>query len=488
MPSDRDAVVVSTANPHPRFLPLNRSEHMYWAGEGHLGPINQPYLLRFDQALDEALVRQTLRELTTAFPRMRGVIEPDVLRHRMRLLDDDRLVDQLFDDAYRIETGVDAGSREALQAFHSRFVNEAISLERGLPWRARFIPHPSQPALVFSAHHIVGDGRSMVQMLCAILGRLNGQPMQPCAVASPSMMPAVTPAHWWQWPGSIARWWRDTRAEARATREQRVIMLERNPSPRYTTSSVRYHELPCPADTMRALAKQHGTTVNTLLMTVVANTFLALGHEDGPDQPGGKRSVAALRTSVDLRRYFPDGKGPDFGNFVSVFTVRAQAQPTLAAQIASLEGQVKAAMARFERRDFALPLSFYELLPFIGRSLYSRLILQSKVRRSLPALSCHLSNLGSAEFIHPKGASLRLQELWPATISTAFLLGALSLNGKQFLTVIHQNDEISPESVDRFLRTLDAQVHTLMATAAPARDKVHESAPQLAPHPQACPT
>ena len=128
------------------------------------------------------------------------------------------------------------------------------------------------------------------------------------------------------------------------------------------------------------------------------------------------------------------------------------------------------------------------MLPFIGRSLYSRLILQSKVRRSLPALSCHLSNLGSAEFIHPKGASLRLQELWPATISTAFLLGALSLNGKQFLTVIHQNDEISPESVDRFLRTLDAQVHTLMATAAPARDKVHESAPQLAPHPQACPT
>lgn len=63
---------MSTAN----LIPLNRSEHMYWAGEGHLGPINQAYILRFDQPLDEALVRQALRELTTAFPRMRGIVVP----------------------------------------------------------------------------------------------------------------------------------------------------------------------------------------------------------------------------------------------------------------------------------------------------------------------------------------------------------------------------------------------------------------------------
>ena len=44
--------------PSPTLIPLNRSEHMYWAGEGHLGPINQPYILRFDQAVDAALVRR----------------------------------------------------------------------------------------------------------------------------------------------------------------------------------------------------------------------------------------------------------------------------------------------------------------------------------------------------------------------------------------------------------------------------------------------
>lgn len=467
----------------PKLIPLNRSEHMYWAGEGHLGPINQPYLLRFDQALDAALVHQTLRELTTAFPRMRGVVEPSAFGHHLRILDDDHRVDQLFDDAFRVgtgtESGVDPTSRDALEAFHSRFINEPISLERGLPWRARFFPHATQPALMFSVHHLIGDGRSMVQMLCAILGRLNGQAIAPCQLASPSMMPAVTPSRWWQWPGSIARWWRDSRAEKRAAQGERVIMLEQGGSDRYTTSTVRYHELPCPADTMRALAKAHGTTVNTLMMAVVANTFLALGH---PDAPTGPASVAALRTSVDLRRYFPDGKGPEFGNFVSVFTVRARQQATLAAQIASIEAQAKAALARFERRDFALPLSFYELLPLVGRTFYSHLIVQSKARRSLPALSCHLSNLGNAEFINPPGATLRLSELWPATLSTALLLGALSLNGRQFLSVIHQNDEVPAAAVDRFLAALDAQLQALMRqapapAAAPApRDKVHASA------------
>ncbi len=460
-----------------RTLPLNRSEHMYWAGEGHLGPINQPYLLRFahpvDTASDAPLVRQTLRELTRAFPRLRGVVEPSAFGHHLRILDDDRLVDQLFDDAFRTEAGVDASSREALAAFHTRFINEPIPLERGLPWRARWLPHPTQPALMFSVHHLIGDGRSMVQLLCAILGRLNGQPIADCQLDAPSMMPAVTPAHGWQWPASAWRWWRNSRAERRQARTERVITLAQGHSPRFTTSTVRHHELPCPADAMRALAKAHGTTVNTLLMAVVANTFLALDAAQATDTspkptPTPARAlhpVAALRTSVDLRRYFPDGQGPAFGNYVSAFTVRARRQPDMAAQIASLEAQVKGALARYERRDFALPLCLYELLPLLGRTLYSHLIVQGKARGRLPQLSCHLSNLGSAEFIHPAGASVRLAELWPATLSTAFLLGALSLNGRQFLSVIHQNDEVPTPAVERFLTELDAQLRTLMAHA-----------------------
>ncbi len=441
-------------------LPLNRSEHLYWAGEGHIGPINQPYVLRFAGPVDEAAVRQALRELTTQVDRLRGVVEPRAFGHHLRILPDDHFVDQLFADACRVQHGIDTTSREALAAFHTDFLNEPLSLERGLPWRARFLPHPTQPVLVFSVHHLIGDGRSMVSLVCAILGRLNGHAIPRMAAENPSMAPAVNPQRWWHWPGSIARWWRQSRADRRAAAGEHTVTLNRGHSPRYTTSTVRYHELPVPADAMKALAKAHGTTVNTLLMAMVANAFLALA----PEQP---RAVAAIRLSVDLRRYFPEGQAPAFGNYVSSFTVKGRHQPTLAAQITSLEAQVKDHLARYERRDLALPLGFYEWLPLMGRTLYSHLIVRSKAKNRFPPLSCHLSNLGSAEFVHPKGATVRVQELWPATVSTALILGALSLNGQQFIPLISQDDEVSAADVARFLAALDTQARHVLDASRP---------------------
>lgn len=437
------------------LISLNRSEHMYWAAEGYLGAINQPYILRFDGPVDVELIRQTLRELTSAYPRMRSIIEPSALSYHLRILPDDLYIDQLFADTFRIQAGVDPSSREALSAFHSDFLNEPISLERGLPWRARFIPHATHPALVFSVHHIIGDGRSMIQMLCAIMARINGQPVAPCKVDNSSMLPAVLPRKWWQWPGSIMRWWRNAKADAQAVKGMNVVSLSRRSSPRYTTNTVYYHELPCPADTVKALAKANGTTVNTLLTTVMCNTFLAMAADD-------PKALAAMRISVDLRRYYPEGSAPEFGNFVHSFTVLARRQATLKAQIQSIETQVKEHLARYERRDYALPLLFYEALPLLGRNLFSHLIVRAKAKGTLPKLSCHFSNLGGAEFINPKNATVKLHELWPATLSSVFLTGALSLNGKQFIPIIQQNDEIPNDVVMAFRHELDRQIHALM--------------------------
>ncbi len=438
-----------------KLIPLNRSEHLYWAAEGYLGPINQAYILCFDRPVDTELIRQTLRELISAYPRMRGIIELTGLHFQLRILDDDLYVDQLFADTFRVLPHIDSSSRPALAAFHNEFINEPISLERGLPWRARFIPHPTRPALMFSVHHIVGDGRSMVQMLCAIMARLSGQPITPGKIDSPSMLPAVMPQKWWQWPASIARWWRQAQTEAATRKGMHIVTLARRKSPRYTTSAIRYHELPCSADAMKAQAKAHGTTVNTLLAALVANAFLAMA----PDDP---KAMAAIRLSVDLRRYYPKGTAPEFGNYVHSFTVLAQRQANLQAQVNALEAQVKEHLLGYERRDYALPVLLYECLPWLGRALSGRLVVRYKAEGRLPQLSCHLSNLGNADAINPPNAKVRLAELWPMTINPVFMLGALSLNGRQFLTLISQNDEIPQEAVAAFEAELDRQFHALM--------------------------
>lgn len=431
---------------------------MYWAAEGYLGPINIPFILRFDAPVSIDLMRQTMRELATAFPRMRGVIEPTAWRYKLRILSDARQIDQLFDDAFRVQHGVDAASREALRALHDEFMNHTICMERGLPWVARFVPHPTQPALLFAINHIIGDGRSMVQMLCAIMARLSGQPMSACQIDKPTMLPAVMPPRWWQWPANITRWWRNSRADKAAARGRHIVTLNRQHSTRYTTTGICYHDIPCPADTFKALAKAYGTTVNTLLTAVVGNTFLALAEQD-------PQAAAAIRISVDLRRYFPEGQAPEFGNFVHSFTILAGRQASLRAQINDLEAQIKTHLARYASRDYALPLLFYELLPLLGRRLFSHLILQSKAKGTLPTLSCHLSNLGACEFINPPDATVRLHELWPATLSTVFLIGAVILNGKQFLCLVHQHDEIPPEAVTAFREAFDRQIHHLMKDA-----------------------
>lgn len=442
------------------FQALNRSEHLYWACEGYLGSIHQPYVLRFNGPLDPARVRQALRELTSACPRLRGVMEPTAFSHALRILPDDAHIDALLDDAFQVQHDVDGTSRTALQAWHTRLLNDPMPMERGLPWRARLLPHPTQPVLAFSAHHIIGDGRSMVQFVGALVARLNGHPIPPMPLQSESMAPAVRPKAWWQWPASIGRFVRQTRADAREAAGTRVLGLARRASPRFTTCTVHHHELAAPAEAIKALAKAHGTTVNTLLLGLVAQVFL----RQAPDDPAAR---AAIRLSVDLRRHFPAGQAPEIGNHVHSFVVRGRRQDDLPAQMASLDGQVRDQLARYERRDYALPLTVYEWLPLMGRRLYSRLIVQAKRRQRFAPVSCHLTNLGSAEFINPKDATLRVTEFWPATVSTAVLIGTLSLQGRQLLTVIHQNDEVDAADVRDFLARLDAELlHTLQTRVA----------------------
>ena len=146
--------------------------------------------------------------------------------------------------------------------------------------------------------------------------------------------------------------------------------------------------------------------------------------------------------------------------------MRARHQPTLTAQITDIEQQIQQQLARFERRDHALPLTLYEWVPLIGRRRYGQLIARSKARGALPDISCHFSNLGSAEFINPKNSSVRLENLFPATINAAFLLGALSLNGRQFLVVIRQCAEVDDDTVRTFLNGFDQQFTNVQKSAS----------------------
>lgn len=438
----------------PTLVPLNRTEHMFWAGEGYLGSITQPYLLRFDGPVDAALVRQALRELTSAYPRLRGVIVPTARQYKLQILPDDLYIDQLVDDAFRVVQGVDASSGEALRAYQNELLNESISMERGLAWRARLIPHPTQAAFIFSLHHIIGDGRSLLQLIMAILGRLNGKPIKPCPLQRHDMIPAVAPTSWTKWPASILGFWRNQRKDALAAKDTQLITLATRQSPRFTTPRIYHYELPCGLAQLRALAKPMGVTVNNLMAALLANAFLAR-DKDNP------KAVATIRMSYDVRRLFPKDAQPEIGNFVVPLKVYARHQPTLIAQIQSIEAQVKDYMGRYDRREYALPLLSYELLHHIGRRLYSLMILRAKQQGKLQDVSCHFTNLGAADFINAPDTALRVTEFWPMAQPMVMLIGMLTLGDKVYIPMLHPQDEIEAPTVASFLQTFERELLAL---------------------------
>lgn len=172
--------------------------------DGLAGSMGITYLLQFDQAIDPARMRDVVRELVSAYPRFRGVIEPRWQRYRLAILDDGDTTDQLFEHAWRVMPHLDAEDPGQLQALHQQLLNEVLPLERGLACRFHYIPHDRSPALFLTVHHLLFDGRSALQFLGDLVRRLDGgPPIEPQALESASHLGALAPAHWWQWPGSL---------------------------------------------------------------------------------------------------------------------------------------------------------------------------------------------------------------------------------------------------------------------------------------------
>jgi NRPS condensation-like uncharacterized protein len=285
---------------------------------------------------------------------------------------------------------------------------------------------------------------------------LSGQPIEARPLQSPSMVAAVIPPKWTGWLASIQGWRRNSKNDAALKQGEQILLLSQRSSPKFTTSTIRHHLLPCTPAQLKALSKQMNTTVNSLLTAVLANTFLA-------SAPGNPAATAAIRISFDLRRHFPEGTAPEVGNFVSSFPVRARHQPDLQAQINAIERQVKDNIGRYERREYALPLMLYEVLPIIGRRLYSLLVVGAKQRGKIPPMSVHFSNLGMAEHIQPKDAKVRIAEVWPTAMGTTPVFGLVTLGDKVLLATNTQDDEIDPQDVDAFLQALDGQLRALIA-------------------------
>lgn len=437
-------------------VPLNRSEHGYAAIEGLAGTMVQPYLMRFDAPVSEAQVRAVLRGLVTAYPKLRAALTPGLHRYHLRILPEGPLIDQMFELAFRVHRDIDLDDPEALQAWHWRALHEVLPLERGLGLRAHFAPHPQRPALILGVPHLLADGMTMVEQVRQILRGLNGLPIEAMPLEAPSMLGAIAPERWWQWPRQV---WRSRCHKVEEARRLAGLHVQQLPTvlgEHYSVTGLRHHSVATPVADLRRTARQLGVSLNTLLVSAIAQTFL----DQAPNDP---LAAAVIRISVNLRKYYPASvqHGPLWGNHVGAFLVIEQgARKTWQERVRSVDATIKEGQARYARREMCWTYLLEEAIPWLGRTLVGHIGWKLKRAGRFPAISCHATSLGDVGNIHPPQATgpqvVRVAQLVPQVNSITPLPALVELNGVLSVPICWQLGETSAAAVADFHARLDA--------------------------------
>ncbi|MFT3858983.1 MAG: hypothetical protein QM742_16280 [Aquabacterium sp.] len=452
------------------IIPMNRTEHGYAALEGLAGTMLLPSLMRLSAPVTEEQVKLALRKLVTAYPKLRSIVEPGLRLYHFRVLPDGPLMDQMVDRAFHVDRHINIDDPAELEAWHRSVVNDIVPLEHGPCYMVRFVPHPERPAIIFAVPHILVDGLSVAFLVHNIIRSLNGMDIEPMPVEAPSMVGAIAPEKWWQWPVQMWKSRQHQIAEKKRLAEVNVLQVPTRLGPHYTSSGFRHHEVSIGTDEMRKATKKVGVSLNALVVSAFAQTFL----DQSPDDPKG---AAVIRISVDLRRFYPkDAKhGMLLGNHVGASLVIEQnARKTARERLQSVDAQLKEGIARYTRREMCWGYLLEELMPYLGRTAIAHFASQMKRKNKFPKISAHVTTGGNVNMINVWDKPIRIVQLYSTVNSISPLSSTLEIDGKYYTPLSWQLSETSNEEMADFQRRLDATLVRLV------REVLAEDAPVAA--------
>lgn len=433
-----------------RTFGMNRSERTYWALEGVAGSIAQLAVLRFEGPLRGDAVRGALRAVVRAYPRLRSLVTSGLFGFRQRVLADaevEPLFARAFDVAQHMRTDL-----SSLEAYAEDLLSEPFDLTRELPVRARFVPDAETPTLLLLLHHVACDGRSWNLAAEALMRSLNGEKLEAGQLDPPGMIPALLPLGWRAQLASLRDSFRLDRAVRSRMRAHEVARFGTH-APAFGPVGVRFVELPISGKALRTAATNHGQSTTALVVAALAEAF---GHgltEDG-------KNAVAVRLSVDLRKFFPKGTSPSFGNYVATFAVLS---PTLTATRAleDVGAQLFEGLRRFQRKLMSYPLLLAELLTMVPQRILTRVVTAQKKKGPLAPVTCHYSSLGPLGALNPKGARVRLRDVIATCPNVVPFVVTAEMEHTTLLALSYQKNEATDEEVYALLERLGAAISSL---------------------------
>jgi NRPS condensation-like uncharacterized protein len=434
-----------------RRISLNRSERIYLALDGIAGSVAQTHVLRFATAHTTATLRATIRSLVRTTPRLRTQIVRGFAGWFLRVRADDQAIDQAFAAAFRERPIGDFDDELAA------LTNQTFDLARDLPLRVRVFVGDGTPTVIFNLHHIVGDGRAMIELIAAFMALLNGGVPAPLFLDDPSLLPALVPVR----RGVrtvLTNLWRSFWLHRRTKRTRRHLrsMSLQQPGP-FTRTAVRLYESKSRLRDLKLLGSTCGASITDLVVAAFAHAFAA--HE--PREVG---KVVTARLSLDLRQLFPPDRRPRFGNYVASFVIDLPGGDDFTTLLGQAHAQVRDWIMRFADQLLSYPLLVAALTPrLLGRKLLGRAALALKQRGRLEPITFHLSNLGNVDALNSFGPHARLSHLHFFTPAVGPYIGCVGLEDRLFIALTYATDELNDSQVDALL----AHVDSTLAVAAP---------------------
>lgn len=435
-----------------KYLGLNKSEFLYLAVDDLVPSVPQLITMRFDTKHTPIEIKSAFLKILNLYPRLRAIVEPTLFSYRLKIISDQYHIDSLFEDAFRVETGLKFDSDE-YKDFRKNLLNEPFKLQHALPIKIRFLPEEN--LLFISVHHIPCDGVGWVHMASSLANILNENEVTPVKVDDPSMVPGLFKSPYITAPRQLFDSWRLHSADKKEHSHDKVINPASKQIDFFGSAGMHQHYLKHHLSELKPKAKEIGCSLNVYFLTAIARAFFNL-YDDS------KGDTVAIRLSYDLRPYFEKEK-PLFGNYVTTSVLRAHRQdmdkPDVMMQ--KIQSQLSDALDRLKNKKLSYPWLIDKIFTFLGKKLYSQAILLAK-KKSISQPTVHFSTVGSLDFLNKAGEKAKIKDVIATVPTFGLFMTLINIDGVFNINISYPSAEYQDEAIKSLIDTFEDEVGSLM--------------------------
>jgi len=441
-----------------KLIKMNRSDFLFLVLEDVLSSAGILVTIRFKTKHSSAEIYDAMRYMVSIYPRLRSIVQPSLFSYRIRILDDNtKRTDILFDDAFKVESGLLYDS-EAYFEYRKSLLNEPFSLEQALPLKIRYIPDNPMPVLLLSVHHMICDGKSWMHMADSLLAFLNGKRTPCLPLHSSSTMPALLKKPYYTLFQQIFRSFNAFKKDFQELKDKRIINASSRPAAFFGIVDMQQNMLSFDFQLVSSTLEKLGCSFSVLIISALVLLFYKKSKVEDAE-----KEIISINIAIDLRPYFEENK-PVFGNFVSSLNVNVSPMACTDRKllVSEVNTKLRRRVSKFRNKEVVFPMLVHKLSTIVGKKNYGRAIRITKRRGEFLPMTCAFSNLGNLDNLNSHGEKAQVCEAIATVAAPNLFISTSVLDGKINTIFSFPEAEFTQKEVGKIIQSFEHELGELL--------------------------